>query len=86
MTNQDELNARVEHATFLGTLQASYTDFHYLREVWKKTTQKDALLGVSMTGIASGTVLDLDMEKAADRARSANTHYAVALGIKTAAR
>ena len=40
-------------------LQASYTDFHYLRDVWRRTTEKDALVGVSMTGIASGNVLKL---------------------------
>ena len=51
--NQTDLEARVRAASFLGTLQAGYTDFHYLREVWRKTTEKDALLGVSMTGIAS---------------------------------
>jgi len=83
---QRELNQRVKAAAFLGTLQASYTDFHYLREVWKKTSEKDALLGVSMTGIASGGVLDLDMELAAEKARKTNEVIASALGIKTAAR
>lgn len=86
VSSQSDLNKRVEHATFLGTLQASYTDFHYLREVWKKTSEKDALLGVSMTGIASGRVLDLDMESAANKARSTNEFFANALGINTAAR
>jgi len=86
VASQSELEKRVEHATFLGTLQASYTDFHYLREVWQKTSEKDALLGVSMTGIASGRVLDLDMEKAANKARSTNEFFASALNINTAAR
>jgi len=86
VTSQDELNKRVEAATFLGTLQASYTDFHYLREVWKKTSEKDALLGVSMTGIASGTVLNLDLEKAATKARKTNEYYANLIGINPAAR
>jgi ribonucleoside-triphosphate reductase (thioredoxin) len=48
---QEELNERVKAAAFLGTLQAGYSDFHYLREVWRRTTEKDALIGVSMTGI-----------------------------------
>ena len=51
--DQDDLNARASAASFLGTLQASYSDFHYLRDIWRKNTEKDALLGVSMTGIAS---------------------------------
>ena len=38
--------ARVRAAAFIGTLQAGYTDFHYLRPVWKRTTEKDALIGV----------------------------------------
>ena len=44
---------RVKTAAFIGTLQAGYTSFHYLREVWQETTEKDALIGVSMTGIGS---------------------------------
>ena len=63
VTTQEELNNRVKAATFIGTLQAGYTDFHYLRNVWKDTTEKEALLGVSMTGIASGGVLKLNLEE-----------------------
>ena len=51
---QEEYEARVKAAAFIGTLQASYTDFHYLRPVWQRNTEKDSLIGVSMTGIASG--------------------------------
>ncbi len=54
---QEELEERVKVAALIGTLQAGYTDFHYLRDVWRRTTEKDALIGVSMTGIASGKVL-----------------------------
>ena len=84
--SQMDLHERVEVATILGTLQASYTDFHYLREVWKKTSEKDALLGVSMTGIASNRVLNLDLEKAANHARRTNERIAGLLGIKKSAR
>ena len=59
--SQEEYEDRVRAAAFIGTLQASYTDFHYLRPVWQRTTEKDALIGVGMTGIASGKVLSLDM-------------------------
>jgi ribonucleoside-triphosphate reductase len=61
--DQDDLEARARAASFLGTLQAGYTDFHYLRDVWKRNTEKDALIGVGMTGIASGAVLSLDLRK-----------------------
>jgi len=84
--DQDDFNARARAAAFIGTLQASYTNFHYLRDVWKKTTEKEALLGVSMTGIASGTVLKLDMKEAANVVKAENERVAELLGIKKAAR
>ena len=83
---QEELEERVKAAAFIGTLQAGYTDFHYLRDVWQRTTEKDALIGVSMTGIASGKVLDLDMTAAAGVVKDENKRVADILGIKSAAR
>ena len=84
--SQEDLNERVKAASFIGTLQAGYTDFHYLREVWKDTTEKDALIGVSMTGIASAAVLPLDMKAAASIVKRENTKTAKAIGINPAAR
>ena len=84
--NQEDLNDRVKAATFIGTLQASYTDFHYLRDIWRRTTEKDALIGVSMTGIASGAVLRLDMKEAAKCVKEENARAADLLGINPAAR
>jgi ribonucleoside-diphosphate reductase alpha chain len=86
IVDQDDLNARVKVAAFIGTLQAGYTDFHYLREVWKDTTEKDALIGVSMTGIGSNKVMNLDMKKAADIVKRENTRVAKLIGINKAAR
>ena len=83
---QEELNARVKAAAFVGTLQASYTDFHYLRAAWKRATEKDALIGVSMTGIASGKVLDLDTRMAASIVKDENARVAGLIGINPAAR
>lgn len=84
--SQEELNERVKVAAFLGTLQAGYTDFHYLREVWRRTTEKDALVGVSMTGIGSGKVLKLDTTEAANVANDENERVAGLIGINKAAR
>ena len=84
--SQEDLNNRVKAAAFLGTLQASYTDFHYLRPVWQRTTEKDALIGVSMTGIASGVVLGYDMKEAAKEVKKENKRVAEMLGINSAAR
>ena len=86
IVDQDDLNARVKTAAFIGTLQAGYTDFHYLREIWKETTEKDALIGVSMTGIASNKVMSLDMPKAADVVKRENSRVAKIIGINKAAR
>ncbi len=86
LESQEDFEERVMAATFIGTLQASYTDFHYLRDVWRRTTEKDALIGVSMTGIASGKVLDLDMVAAANAVKSENSRVAELIGIKPAAR
>jgi ribonucleoside-triphosphate reductase (thioredoxin) len=84
--SQEEYNARAKAAAFIGTLQASYTDFHYLRSVWQKTTEKEALLGIGMTGIASGAVLNFDMKQAAKVASEENARVASILGINKAAR
>ncbi len=84
--SQEDLNARVKAAAFIGTLQAGYTDFHYLRDVWRETTEKDALIGVSMTGIGSGVVLGYDMAKAASVVKRENTRVAKLIGINQAAR
>ena len=86
VTTQEELNHRSRSASFIGTLQASYTDFHYLRPIWKRTTERDALIGVSMTGIASGGVLGLDMTEASKEVKKVNKDIAKRIGIKPAAR
>jgi ribonucleoside-diphosphate reductase alpha chain len=86
IVDQDDFNARVKAAAFIGTLQASYTDFHYLREIWKETTEKDALIGVSMTGIGSAAVLQMDMKAAANIVKKENARVAKLLGINKSAR
>ena len=83
---QEDLNARATAASVIATLQAGYTDFHYLRDVWKKTTEKESLIGVSMTGIASGGVLKLDMKEAAKCITRENAKVAKEIGIPIAAR
>jgi len=86
VVDQDDLNARVKAASFIGTLQAGYTDFHYLRPIWQRTTEKDALIGVSMTGIGSGAVLKLDMKEAAKVVKVENKRLAEVMGINPSAR
>lgn len=55
----EDLKRKVRHATILGTLQATLTDFRYLRKIWQKNTSEEALLGVSLTGILDNPLMTL---------------------------
>ena len=84
--DQTDLNNRVGVAAFFGTLQAGFTDFHYLRPIWQKTTQKDALLGIGMTGIGSGEILKYNLDIAANTAKVMNSMISEVIGTNEAAR
>lgn len=84
--SQEDFNERVKAASFIGTLQAGYTDFHYLRDIWKRTTEKDGLIGVGMTGIASNEIFKYDIEQAANIVKEENARVVDLIGIKKAAR
>ena len=86
LKDQEEYEKRAKAASLIGTLQASYTDFHYLRPVWQRNTEKDYLIGVSMTGIASGAVLELDMVAAAEAVKEENKRVAELIGSGPASR
>ncbi|NCT17143.1 MAG: hypothetical protein GW771_02760 [Flavobacteriia bacterium] len=84
--SQEDFNQRAATAAFLGTLQAGFTNFHYLREKWKTNTEKDALIGVGMTGIASGKLNSLNLKKTAELVKQVNEETAKKIGILSAAR
>lgn len=84
--SQDDFNQRARDAAIIGTLQAGYTSFHYLRPIWQRTTEEDALIGVGLTGIASNAIKELNEEEAADIAKMANMLTANLIGVKHAAR
>jgi ribonucleoside-triphosphate reductase len=86
--NKQDFLKRVHSATLLGTLQAAYTDFPYLRPIWKETTEREALLGISFTGIAdaNGIVQPDWLQEGAKLALELNEKYAKKLGINPAAR
>jgi len=86
IVSQEDFNARAKAAAFIGTLQAAYTSFHYLREVWKEVTERDALIGVGITGIASGIVVELDMKEAAKIVIEENKRVADLIGVRWASR
>jgi ribonucleoside-diphosphate reductase alpha chain len=84
--SEEDFHNRAIVASFFGTLQAGFTDFHYLRPIWKKTTEKDALIGVGMTGIASMEVFKYDIEGAVELVRQTNEYISKIIGINKAAR
>ena len=86
LESEEDYFLRCKAASFIGTLQAGYTDFHYLRDEWKSTTEKEALIGVSMTGIASGTVLGFNMVEGSDIVKVENERVANLIGINKRAR
>lgn len=83
---QNEFNKRSQVAAFFGTLQAGITDFHYLRPIWQQTTERDALIGVGITGICNGPILDLNLTEAAICAIEENERIAKLIGINVAQR
>lgn len=84
--SQEDLDARAKAGAFIATLQAGYTDFHYLRSCWRETTEEDALIGVGHTGIASDKCRNLDLKRAAQVVLKENERVAKILGINPGAR
>ena len=89
----DSLKKKAEIAAIIGTLQATLTDFRYLRSCWKKNTEEEALLGVSMTGImdhyllSKGESKDLEkwLEEVRDVTIKTNKKWSEKLGINQSA-
>jgi ribonucleotide reductase, class II len=86
ITTQEQFNQASKDAAFIGTLQASYTNFHYLRPIWRETTEEEMLIGAGATGIASPEFLLLDETEAALCVVEENKRVATLLGINSAAR
>lgn len=88
----ETLKEKAEVATIIGTLQATLTDFRYLRNIWRRNTEEEALLGVSMTGIMDHYLLgknspDLPrwLEEIRDVTIATNKKWAEKLGIERSA-
>ena len=87
-----DLERKVRLATIFGTLQATLTDFRYLRSIWKNNTEEEALLGVSLTGILDnkflakpGPELSQALIKLKNVAIKTNKEWARKLGINQSA-
>lgn len=84
--SQEDFINRCKSAAFISTLQASYTDFYYLRPIWKHNTEKDALVGVGITGIASNAIQPSWIKKGSKAVKEENERVAKLIGINKAAR
>jgi len=86
---EQTLKNKVELATILGTFQSTLTDFQFLSSEWKKNTEEERLLGVSLTGIMDAKITSHPdpkmLERLRDYARETNEIYAKKLGIPRSA-
>lgn len=87
----ETLKRKVYFAAVLGTLQATFTYFPYLRKVWQRNTEEERLLGVSLTGIydneITGSIVHAEQWLSILRtvAEDANKEFAEKLGIPVSA-
>jgi ribonucleoside-diphosphate reductase alpha chain len=83
------LTNKVRLATILGTIQSTYTDMPYLRPIWRKNTEDERLLGVSLTGIMDNELTNNPSKKLLNKLRhiavQTNDHLAQQLGIAASA-
>jgi len=84
--NEEDYYNRCKKAAFISTLQASYTDFYYLRPIWRTNTEKDSLVGVGITGIASNKIADDWIKIGSNKVKEENERVAKILEINKAAR
>jgi ribonucleoside-diphosphate reductase alpha chain len=90
--NKETLLRKVRLASILGTIQATFTKFPYLRKVWQRNTEEERLLGVSLTGIYDNPLLTTEGPELNEllaelrlAARDANEQFAAILGIPKSA-
>ena len=89
---EETLLRKVRIASILGTIQATFTKFPYLRKVWQRNTEEERLLGVSLTGIYDNPLLTTQgdelndlLSRLREEARRTNEEYAALLGIPKSA-
>jgi len=87
--SEKSLTRKVKLATILGTIQSTYTHMPYLRPVWRRNTEEERLLGVSLTGIMDNEITNKPtaklLNKLRDTAVQTNNDVAQQLGISASA-
>lgn len=82
---EESLKKKVWAATVLGTVQSTFTNFPYLRKIWKRNTEEERLLGVSLTGIMDAPITNNPsaelLRSLRDHAVQVNKEWAAKLGI-----
>lgn len=88
----NDLLEKVRRTTILGTIQSSFTDFGFLRDIWRQNTEEECLLGVSLTGIMDHPILSQPSDVCAtwlkamrQEAWVTNREWAERLGINSSA-
>lgn len=85
--DDEDFKNRAWAATFIGTLQAGYTNFHYLSSKWQDNTEKESLLGVSLTGIGDNkNYKKFNWEEITNYINEVNKEYSNKIGINHANR
>jgi ribonucleoside-diphosphate reductase alpha chain len=84
--SQEDFQKAAEAAVILGTFQATYTNLKNLRPIWKQRTEEDALIGISLTGIASYKDFPFSLTPVAESLKKVNSELASKLNINPAKR
>lgn len=80
----ESLTRKARVASILGTIQSTFTDFRYLRKIWKDQCEEERLLGVSLTGVCDNLALLTDevLEGVRDEVIRTNKEWAERLSIQ----
>lgn len=88
-TSEESFLQACRAAAILGTMQAGYTDFKFISDTSKKIFDREALLGVSITGWMNNPNILFDekiLKKGANIVKKVNKEVAAIIGINPAAR
>jgi len=87
----NDLRVKTVHAAVFGTMQATLTNFPYLRDIWRRNTEEEALLGVSITGILGNghlfypEVIQRNLDELRQIAVMTNRYWSGILNVNAAA-